>query len=259
MCVDHQAPRGRYRGRRRAPTPPRSRYAAVVTTAVVGAGIVALGSQSMPDLKGQADLGALDASSASTVSAAGGSGGGHGASGIDASARGKQAAGRSTRSQPRESTQMVVSQQPGQDLWQLPVKGNYTISSLFGPRWGVLHPGIDFAVPQGTPIYAANAGKVIVCRWNGGYGYNVMIEHDDGVVSVYGHNSRLVCKEGQQVRAGDLISYSGNTGYSTGPHLHFELRRDNKPFDGMPFMREHGVDMMKHIEVIRGGVIDPLS
>ena len=87
----------------------------------------------------------------------------------------------------------------------------------------------------------------------------LLFEHDDGVVSVYGHNSRLVCKEGQQVRAGDLISYSGNTGYSTGPHLHFELRRDNKPFDGMPFMREHGVDMMKHIEVIRGGVIDPLS
>src|SRR5438105_2185245 len=83
------------------------------------------------------------------------------------------------------------------------------------------------------PVYAANAGTVILCPWNGGYGNNVMIQHDDGVVSVYGHGSKLLCHEGQQVRAGDLLMLSGNTGYSTGPHLHFELRRNDKPFDAV--------------------------
>jgi murein DD-endopeptidase MepM/ murein hydrolase activator NlpD len=245
--VDHRTPRGTYRGRRRAPTPPRSRYAAVVGVAVVGAGVVALGtSHAIPDLKGQTTLGAFDASG---VSAAGGT---------DLAQRGHQAAERSSRSNTRD-TQVAVSQQPGQDLWQLPVRGNYTISSLFGPRWGVLHPGTDLAVPEGTPVYAANSGTVILCRWNGGYGNNVMIQHDDGVVSVYGHGSKLLCKEGQKVQAGDLIMLSGNTGYSTGPHLHFELRRDNKPFDPIPFMREHGVDLSRHIEVVDGGVVDPLS
>jgi murein DD-endopeptidase MepM/ murein hydrolase activator NlpD len=194
----------------------------------------------MPDLKGQAtgyDSGNVTAAGNAALAD-----------------RQKQVADRASRSDPR-GTSIAVSQQPGQDLWQLPIRGNYAISSVFGPRWGVLHPGTDLAVPEGTPVYAANAGTVILCRWNGGYGNNVMIQHDDGVVSVYGHGSRLLCKEGQQVRAGDLIMLSGNTGFSTGPHLHFELRRDNKPFDAVPFMRQHGVDLPTHVEVVKGGVL----
>nr|WP_240939982.1 M23 family metallopeptidase [Planosporangium flavigriseum] len=130
---------------------------------------------------------------------------------------------------------------------------------MFGPRWGVLHPGTDLAVPVGTPLYAANAGTVILARWNGGYGYSVQIQHDDGVVSIYGHASKLICKEGTRVAAGELVALSGNSGYSTGPHLHFELRRNDKPFDAMPFMRQHGVDLAKHIEVVNGGVLDQLG
>jgi murein DD-endopeptidase MepM/ murein hydrolase activator NlpD len=241
--VDHRTPPGRYRGRRRAPTPPRSRYAAVVTTAVVGAGVVALGSsQALPDLKGQTALGAFDATKVSAASQ------------VDLAGHTREAAGRASRSDARGTT-IEVGQQPAQDLWQLPVRGNYTISSVFGPRWGVLHPGTDLAVPEGTPVYAANAGTVILCRWNAGYGNNVMIQHDDGVVSVYGHGSKLLCHEGQQVHAGDLIMLSGNTGFSTGPHLHFELRRGSKAFDAVPFMREHGVDLPTHVEVVTGGVL----
>jgi murein DD-endopeptidase MepM/ murein hydrolase activator NlpD len=212
----------------------------------VGAGVVALGtSHPMPALKGQAafDTGNLAAA---------------GPGGDTLTPRVPQDAGRAARTNSRV-TSVAVSQQPGQDLWQLPVRGNYVISSMFGPRWGVLHPGTDLAVPEGTPVYAANAGTVILSRWNGGYGNNVLIQHDDGVVSVYGHASRLMCKEGSRVAAGELIALSGNTGYSTGPHLHFELRRDDKPFDAMPFMRQHGVDLSKHLEVVNGGVVDPLS
>jgi murein DD-endopeptidase MepM/ murein hydrolase activator NlpD len=200
--------------------------------------MVALGtSHALPDMKGRVTVGALDASKVSTDLAAH-----HGL------------ADRASRFDPR-GTAIAVSRQPGQDLWQLPVRGNYTISSVFGARWGVLHPGTDLAVPEGTPVYAANAGLVILCRQNGGYGNNVMIQHDDGVVSVYGHGSKLLCREGRQVRAGDLIMLSGNTGFSTGPHLHFELRRSDKPFDAEPFMREHGVDLPTHVEVVKGGVL----
>jgi murein DD-endopeptidase MepM/ murein hydrolase activator NlpD len=203
--------------------------------------VVALGtSQALPDSKGQVGFEASNATAAGSVTGAG-----------DLADRQRQVASRSDS----RSTTVAVSQQPGQDLWQLPIRGNYTISSVFGPRWGVLHPGTDLAVPEGTPVYAANAGTVILCRWNGGYGFNVMIQHDDGVVSVYGHGSRLLCHEGQQVRAGDLVMLSGNTGFSTGPHLHFELRRDNKPFDAVPFMRAHGVDLPTRVEVVTGGVL----
>ena len=239
--MDHRTPRSHYRGRRRVVTPPRARYAAAVGAAVVGAGVVALGaSHTLPDLKAEVNLGTLNAGRVSA----------------DLADRQPNLADRASRSDPRgDSTSIAVSQQPGQDLWQLPVRGNYTISSVFGPRWGVLHPGTDLAVPEGTPVYAANAGTVILSRWNGGYGYNVMIQHDDGVVSVYGHGSKLLCQEGRQVRAGDLLMLSGNTGFSTGPHLHFELRRSDKPFDAVPFMRVHGVDLPTHVEVVKGGVL----
>jgi murein DD-endopeptidase MepM/ murein hydrolase activator NlpD len=217
----------------------------------VGAGLVALGAgHPLPELKGQTGPGGFDAADAGDAAPA--------TTGGDVTPPARQDPGRPGRWADR-ATSVAVSQQPGQDLWQLPVRGNYLVSSMFGRRWGVLHPGVDLAVPEGSPIYAANAGTVILSRWNGGYGFNVMIQHDDGVVSVYGHASRLIQQEGGRVTAGDLIAYSGNTGYSTGPHLHFELRRDNKPFDAMPFMREHGVDLVKRIEVVNGGVLDPLG
>jgi murein DD-endopeptidase MepM/ murein hydrolase activator NlpD len=212
--------------------------------------VVVLGTgHTLPALKSQNARGAYDAGNAGEAVATTGGG---------LTPPALHTAGRLGRSNTRV-TSIAVSQQPGQDLWQLPVRGNYLISSMFGRRWGVLHPGTDLAVPEGTAVYAANSGTVILSRWNGGYGNNVMIQHDDGVISVYGHASRLVCKEGTHVRAGELIALSGNTGYSTGPHLHFELRRSASPFDALPFMRQHGVDLSKHLDVVNGGMLGPLG
>lgn len=87
------------------------------------------------------------------------------------------------------------------------------------------HPGIDIALPYGTTIVAARSGQVEFAGWNGGYGRMVMIKHTDGYSSIYGHMQRFIVSGGQWVRAGQIIGYVGSTGYSTGPHLHFELRR----------------------------------
>lgn len=87
------------------------------------------------------------------------------------------------------------------------------------------HTGMDLAVPTGTPIRAALPGTVTVSKYNaGGYGYYVMIDHGNGLSTLYGHNSRLLAQVGQTVEAGDIIALSGSTGRSTGPHLHFEVR-----------------------------------
>lgn len=99
------------------------------------------------------------------------------------------------------------------------------ISSRFGRRWGRLHGGIDFATPVGTNIYASAAGTVTFSGWNsGGYGYLVIISHGNGVQTYYAHNSSLACSVGQTVSQGQMIAKSGNTGRSTGPHCHFEIR-----------------------------------
>ncbi len=99
------------------------------------------------------------------------------------------------------------------------------ISSRYGRRWGRLHGGLDFALPVGNNIYASAPGTVTYSGWNsGGYGYLVIISHGNGVQTYYGHNSSLTCSVGQTVSAGDVIAKSGNTGRSTGPHCHFEIR-----------------------------------
>ncbi len=86
------------------------------------------------------------------------------------------------------------------------------------------HTGMDLAVPTGTPIRAALPGTVTVSQYNSSYGYYVMIDHGNGLSTLYGHNSQLLAQVGQTVEAGDIISLSGSTGRSTGPHLHFEVR-----------------------------------
>lgn len=86
------------------------------------------------------------------------------------------------------------------------------------------HTGMDLAVPTGTPIRAALPGTVTVSQYNSSYGYYVMIDHGNGLSTLYGHNAQLLAQVGQTVEAGDIISLSGSTGRSTGPHLHFEVR-----------------------------------
>lgn len=105
-------------------------------------------------------------------------------------------------------------------IW--PAQGMLT--SGYGWRWGRMHKGIDIAAPVGTPIVAAAGGVVSYAGWNsGGYGNLVEIQHPDGTVTLYAHNSRILVQEGQRVSQGQRIADMGSTGYSTGPHLHFEI------------------------------------
>jgi murein DD-endopeptidase MepM/ murein hydrolase activator NlpD len=115
-----------------------------------------------------------------------------------------------------------------------PVNG--PITSPFGPRWGGFHPGIDIGVPTGTPIHAAAAGTVIWCGWQSGYGNLVVIDHHDGIATAYGHQSRIAVGCNQEVAQGQVIGYSGCTGFCTGPHLHFEVRLNGTPVDPIGYL-----------------------
>src|SRR5581483_7838056 len=101
-----------------------------------------------------------------------------------------------------------------------PVDG--PVTSPFGFRWGRMHTGIDIGVPAGTPIHAAAAGTVIYCGWESGYGNLVVVDHGNGIATAYAHQSSMAATVGQQVSQGQVIGYVGSTGFSTGPHLHFE-------------------------------------
>jgi murein DD-endopeptidase MepM/ murein hydrolase activator NlpD len=111
------------------------------------------------------------------------------------------------------------------------------VTSRFGKRWGRPHEGIDMGAPIGTPVYAAAAGSVI---YSGdqvrGYGNMVVLKHADGLVTVYAHNSRLLVRVGDTVTLGQEIARVGDTGRSTAPHLHFEVRRRDTPVDPIPFL-----------------------
>ena len=221
--------RDKYRGRRRVPTPPRSRYAAVVTTAIVGAGVVAFAAGAgMPDVK--ADANALNGIDFST-----GSGDSDRATAADKVSRGVE-----------RSNGMNTSIADAPDAWILPVT-DYQWTSPFGMRWGKLHAGVDLAVPEGTPVGAVHGGKVILAKWYGGYGYCVIIDHGNGFQTVYGHNSKLLVHEGQDVSTGDIVALSGNTGHSFGPHVHLEIHVNGVPVDPVPWFKKHGVDIRLHI------------
>ena len=98
------------------------------------------------------------------------------------------------------------------------------------------HPGIDIAVPTGTPIRAAASGRVAIAGWVGGYGNYTCIQHSASLSSCYGHQSRLGVSVGQQVSQGQVIGYSGSTGNSTGPHLHFEVRINGSVVNPMNYL-----------------------
>jgi murein DD-endopeptidase MepM/ murein hydrolase activator NlpD len=123
---------------------------------------------------------------------------------------------------PRFGQEKPGSFQGGDRAWVWPAQGIFT--SGYGWRWGRMHKGIDIANNVGTPIVAAASGRVTFSGWHdGGYGYLVEITHEDGSTTLYGHNSRLLVREGDMVAQGQAISEMGSTGRSTGPHLHFEI------------------------------------
>lgn len=118
----------------------------------------------------------------------------------------------------------------------LPTSGQ--ISSKYGPRWGRNHNGIDISAPIGTPIVAAESGKVIKAGPARGFGNWIVIDHGGGMTTVYGHMyaSGILVSPGDEVKRGEQIGKVGNAGWSTGPHLHFEVRINNRPVDPMKYL-----------------------
>lgn len=134
-------------------------------------------------------------------------------------------------SEPTERVVKIGTKTPPRTLatgsFGRPTSGSLT--SRFGTRWGRSHTGIDIGASTGTPVYAADGGVVTLSGWNGGYGKMIAINHENGYVTYYAHCSSLLVSSGKRVAKGDLIAYVGSTGRSTGPHLHFEVRKNGTP------------------------------
>ncbi len=116
-----------------------------------------------------------------------------------------------------------------------PSRGSLT--SRFGQRWSRQHQGIDIGAATGTPIKAADGGKVIFAGWKGTYGKLVIINHENGYTTYYGHCNTIKVKNGQRVAKGEVIATVGNTGRSTGPHLHFEVRKNGVAVNPLKYVR----------------------
>ena len=145
---------------------------------------------------------------------------------------------------------------PVESGMMMPVDGH--ITSYFGYRYHPIlhfmrfHAGLDIGASWGSPIVAAGDGRVVAAGWAGGYGREVQIAHGDGLLSLYGHMSSIVAAPGSFVRQGQVIGYVGSSGLSTGPHVHFEVRRSGQPvnplavrFAGAPVTDEHLADLVK--------------
>lgn len=228
----------RYCGRRRVRGASRSRYAAVMTSAFVGAGVVALVTGTvMPDMREPDGFNLVDANAVASENA------------DRTKAVGDD---RASRNDTRAATTGTADVAPP-DIYVLPLK-EYTLTSKFGSREldGETNGrvGIDLAAPKGTAYYAIARGKVVLARANGGYGYCVVIDHGGGVVSVYGHSNSLAVTEGQVVEAGQPIGAVGDSGYAFGPHLHFEVRVDGQQVDPMEYLKGKGAEAPKKADAL---------
>lgn len=129
----------------------------------------------------------------------------------------------------------------GEMAW--PAPGHYRITSYFGTRPDPItgyisnHRGMDIGCPYNSNIVAANSGTVTFAGWHYSYGYYVLIDHGGGISTLYGHNTRLLVSTGQTVSRGQSIALSGSTGYSTGPHLHFEVRKNGVVQDPLNYLK----------------------
>uniref|UniRef100_UPI00313B14EE M23 family metallopeptidase n=1 Tax=Inquilinus sp. OTU3971 TaxID=3043855 RepID=UPI00313B14EE len=136
---------------------------------------------------------------------------------------------------------LLAARLPGLPL-ATPLRGPYQKSSPFGPRvhpitgLTMMHTGVDLVAPAGTPIFATAAGRVLRSGLAGGYGNMVEIQHADGLVTRYAHMQSLAVGVGDPVAIGTVVGTLGSTGESTGPHLHYEIRRRDVPVDPMPFL-----------------------
>jgi len=231
----------RYRGRRRVPTPPRSRYAVVTTAAFIGAGVVAIGAASnLPDQK------AVNPEVLQGLESA------HVASDALAARDNNNAASRG-EDRGAVSKTKVNADEAANDIWLLPLD-DYTFTSPYGIRWGKLHAGVDLAAPEGMPYKAVHGGKVIQAGYYGGYGYAVTVQNTDGTEVIYAHSRRVLVQVGQEVKAGQVLGEVGSTGNSYGTHLHLEVHVHGQPCDPIPFLRDRGVDIKLQVESVYAGM-----
>jgi murein DD-endopeptidase MepM/ murein hydrolase activator NlpD len=127
------------------------------------------------------------------------------------------------------------------ERWVQPIKGA-VFTSGFGWRWGRMHEGDDFATPVGTPVMSMSTGNIVFAGWESGYGNKIEIQYWDGTVSVFAHLSEISVKVGDDVTPGEVVGRSGNTGHSTGPHLHLEIHPDGgAAIDPSPWLRAHNL------------------
>ncbi len=132
-----------------------------------------------------------------------------------------------------EPTGAVVTRVEGRD-WSMP--SGLPIEGFVSQEFEIekrtqYHPGIDIACAEGTPVLATAAGHVAYAAFDSTYGYMIVLQHNDTVQSIYGHNQKLLVQPGQDVLAGSRIALSGNTGVSTAPHLHYEIRINDQPIN----------------------------
>ena len=140
-----------------------------------------------------------------------------------------------------EALKKAEAERKAREKWVMPINGA-VFTSGYGWRWGRLHAGDDFGTPVGTPLKAMSTGTVIFAGWEGGYGNKIEIEYWDGTVSVFGHLSQIETSVGAKVAPGELVGLSGNTGHSTGPHLHLEIHPDGgAAIDPAPWLHDHGL------------------
>ncbi len=121
--------------------------------------------------------------------------------------------------------------------FSMPLKTSFRYTSGFGSRWGRMHEGIDMAGSTGSPVYSTGDGTVVHAGWENGYGNLVRIRHEFGLETRYGHLSKIRVSVGQKVSRGDRIGDMGNTGRSTGPHLHYEVRTNGNAVNPMTFIK----------------------
>jgi murein DD-endopeptidase MepM/ murein hydrolase activator NlpD len=160
----------------------------------------------------------------------------------DASAEAQKMADSARVSQAWALDQKAKQEQAARGTFVKPAQGTFT--SGFGMRWGTTHYGVDIANRIGTPIVAVADGTVIEAGPASGFGLWVRIQHADGTVSVYGHVDTFSVHEGQQVKAGEQIARMGNRGYSTGPHLHFEIwDATGKKMNPAPWLAARGISL----------------
>ncbi|MBB5906210.1 M23 family metallopeptidase [Actinoalloteichus hymeniacidonis] len=151
------------------------------------------------------------------------------------------AVGQIVKSQQMEVETAAAEAEAARPKFWAPAEGTYT--SGYGARWGTTHYGMDIANAIGTPILAAHDGVVIEAGTASGFGLWVRVQASDGTVTVYGHIDSYSVRPGQQVQAGEQIAVMGNRGFSTGPHLHFEVWSpgDGKKINPVTWLQERGI------------------